>query len=162
MKTSKALLLALSILTLAGCSSTIIKTADMLNAEGEAHVCKGKVIGSAISLGNQIIAARNRDACVDIFSKKGFIKVDDIGCYPVIIEMENDKPMVLEAYKISHGLPENMPVSLASINGVEIPNIDAYKQAIFGSIDMPLSFLFDQQGTSISATKKLDECKQTP
>lgn len=70
--------------------------------------------------------------------------------------------MVLDEYKPSHGLSEKTPASLASINGVEISNIDAYKQAIFGNIGTPLSFVFGQQGTSVSATKKLDVCKQTP
>ena len=154
----KTTLIGFSTLTLVACSSTVIKTADMVNSEGTAHVCKGKVIGSSISLGNQMLAARNRDACVEFMSQKGFVRTEDLGCYPVIIEASSEQAMVLDSYKEDHDLSANTPARLVSINGIQVNDTASYKEQIFGKEGKELAFIFEQHGEQVSTSKSLYKC----
>lgn len=130
----------------------------MINAKGEVRVCRGVIKGSSFSLGNQLLAARNRDACIESLQKEGFINTEDLGCYPEIIDIKNNEPLIKDQFKKELNLAENRPATLLSVNGKAIDSMDSYKNALFGEAGKELKFIINQDNAEYKVSKTLQDC----
>ncbi|MFD2231340.1 hypothetical protein [Alkalimarinus sediminis] len=160
MKVIKQSALIILPIFLAGCSSTTVKTADMSNNIGESHTCVGKVMGSSISLGNHILAARNRDSCIEIMEKKGFIAIDEMGFLPPVANEEDGKLMVAEKYKTGFGLKPKQPAILESVNNTPVHNIEELKAASFGKSEERVKLIFKQNNSEQTFYMALEPLQQ--